>query len=308
MGSGGRDSADRDSLDVTVEPRLPLAIRLHLGALRAALLLERLARELLDAVAWSWTPPARRDEVTSAIYARQPTYVRGGEAFERGLFAWEREALARPEWPRSGRVLLGGAGGGRELLALAARGYVVRAFEPLPRFAEACAKECRTAPGSSCLAGSYADLVEAARDGRGPLSALVAEAPFDAVLLGWGSLAHVTEPGRVDEVLAAARALAPNGPIFTSYYTRDGVGAPPGRMGRLGRALERLFAAAGAPGRRPDGAVFHPSAGFVRTSTAEEVTALAARHGCEVAAITTSGPQPWALLVPTSAPRRAGPG
>jgi hypothetical protein len=281
-----------------VAPRLPFVIRLLLGAHRATLLLERLTRELLDAVAWAWTRPAHRDEVTRAIYARQPTYLRGGEAFGRGLFAWEREALARPEWPRSGRLLLGGAGGGRELVALAAQGYVVRAFEPLASFAEACAKECRLTPDARCLAGSYADLVEAVRAGRGPLSGLVAEAPFDAVLLGWGSLAHVTEPGGVDEVLKAARALAPHGPIFTSFYTGEGVGAARGRWRWLGRALGRLFAALGAPGRRPDGAAFHPSAGFVLTSTAEEVTALAARHGCEVAAMASSGTQPWALLVP----------
>lgn len=307
MRRGGRDPVDRGSLAHSVEPRLPYLIRLHLGAHRATLLLERLTREILDAVAWSWTRPARRDQVTSAIYARQPAYLRGGEAFERGLFDWERQALARPEWPRSGRLLLGGAGGGRELLALAARGYVVRAFEPIPSFAEACARECRLTPGASCRAGSYADLVEAVREGRGPLAALLAEAPFDAVLLGWGSLAHVTEPGRVDEVLAAARALAPRGPVFTSFYTGDAVGTAPGRVRWLGRALGRLFAALGAPGRRPDGAVFHPNAGFVLTSTAEGMTALAARHGYEVGAITTSGTQPWALLVPAAAePRPPG--
>lgn len=278
-------------------PRLPLLIRLHLLVYRAAFQLERGLRELLDVVAWSSTPPEQRDAVVSALFARQPTYRRGGIDFERGLFTWEREGLGRPEWPERGRVLVGGAGGGRELVALASRGYAVRGFDPVPSLAAACAKECADLPDASCLQGSYADLLEALRTGSGPLAALAAEPPFDAVLLGWGSLAHVTDPACAEALLGATRRLAPSGPVFTSFYI-----AEEGRVRRAGDRLLRIFAALGAPGHRPRGGYFRPNAGFLMTCKPEEVVSLAERHGYRVAAISVALPQPWAMLVPEGGP------
>jgi hypothetical protein len=280
--------------------RLPFLIRFHLGVHRLAVQFEKVTREFLNAVAWSWTPPSRRDAVTCAVYARLRTYLRGGEVFQRGLLSWERDAFARPEWPNRGRILVGGAGGGRELLALAAQGHVVRAFEPVPLFAAACAKECLLVKEASCVEGSYADLVEAVHTRAGPLAALASGPPFDAVVLGWASLSHVTEPALVGAVLEATRRLSPHGPVFTSFYLKETSDAPGGRTRRLGQVLDRIFAALGAPGRRPDSGAFHPTGGFLMTYTAEEFTSLAGRHGYRVAAITSIGPQPWALLVPAS--------
>ena len=192
--------------------------------------------------------------------------------------------------------------GGVRLLALAAQGHVVRAFEPIPSFATACAKECLLVKEASCVEGAYADLVEAVRTGAGPLAALASEPPFDAVVLGWASLSHVTEPALVGAVLEATRKLSPHGPVFTSFYLKETSDAPGGRTRRLGQRLDRIFAALGAPGRRPDGGVFHPTGGFLMTYTAEEFSSLAGSHGYRVAAITTTGPQPWALLVPAREP------
>lgn len=277
--------------------RLPLLIRFHLLVYRAAVLLERGLRELLDVVAWSSTPPEERDAVVSALFARQPTYRRGGIDFERGLFAWEREGLGRPEWPVRGRVLVGGAGGGREMVALASRGYAVRGLEPVPILAAACAEECAGLPDASCLQGSYADLLEALRTGSGPLAALAAEPPFDAVLLGWGSLAHVTDPGVAEGVFEATRRLAPSGPVFTCFYM-----AEEGRVRQAGDRLLRILAALGAPGHRPRGGYFRPNAGFLMTCKPEEVVSLAERHGYRVAAMSVALPQPWAMLVPEGGP------
>lgn len=280
-------------------PHLPLFIRTHLAAHGATLLLERVARELLSTTSWSWTPPDRRDEVTAAIYARQPRYLRGGVAFDGGLARWEEDAFARPEWPRSGKILIAGAGGGREVRALAQRGYAVRGFEPLGSFAEACARECAAVLDATCVEGSYADLVEAARGGTGRLASLVGAAPFDAILLGWGSLAHVVDPERVEAIFDAARKLGPRAPLLTSFYSWETLGT--GRIERFGRALGRLFSALGAPGRRPAGAVFVPQAGFVQTHTAEALEALAARRGYQVAWLSSARPQPWALFIPEPA-------
>jgi len=274
---------------------LPLPLRLLLALHRGTLALERVARELLHAGAWAVVPPSGRDAVTRALYARLETYRPGGATFERGLFAYEALALSLPAWPRGGKVLVGGAGGGRETKVLLARGHAVRAFEPVAVLAEACAAVCRAGDGA-CLRGDYADLVAAARGEGGPLAAFAAEAPYDAVYLGWGSLAHVTEPALVDAVFEAARRLAPAGPVFTNYY----VPAPGGRGPRLGARLDRLFRLLGAPGRRPAGGTFHPQGAFVLTYTREALAAVAARHGYAVAAGDREAPG-WLLFVPGEA-------
>jgi hypothetical protein len=287
---------------------LPLLLRLLLALHRGTLALERAARELLQAAAWALVPAGRRDAVTQGGYARLPTYLPGGATFERGLFAYEALALTHPAWPRAGKVLVGGAGGGREVKALLARGHAVRAFEPVEPLAAACAGVCRAGDGA-CLVGAYADLAAAARGEGGPLAPLVAEAPYDAVWLGWGSLAHVTEPERVEAIFAAARRLAPAGPLFTNFYPR----AVEGRGVRLAARLDRLLRLLGAPGRRPEGGVFHPQGAFVVTHTRDALAAVAARHGYAVAAGDREAPG-WLLFVPdgkpgevTSAPSCAAP-
>jgi hypothetical protein len=253
---------------------------------------------MVSTFSWAWTAPGDRDAVTAAVYARQAQYVRGGAAFEGGLFRWEEDAFAHPDWPRSGKVLIAGAGGGRELRVLADRGYSVRSFEPLGTFASACATVCAGYPGATCTEASYADLVEATEKGSGRLCSLLDEAPFDAIVLGWGSLAHVTEPERVEAVLDAARILGPRGPLFTSFYTPESVGLGTGRLERLGAMVGRFLVAAGGSGQRPDGGVFLPRAGFVQTATPDRMAALASRHGYRVAAMTKAPPQPWAIFMP----------
>jgi hypothetical protein len=274
---------------------LPPWLRALLTLHRLTFRLERVAREILSAVAWACTAPARRDDVTGAIYLAQPGYLPGGSIFERGLFGYEKEALARPEFPRAGRILLGGAGAGRELRVLAERGYSVRAFEPVPELAAACAELCRARGDTACVRASYADLVLAARDGAGPLAAFAAEGPYDAVILGWGSLSNVTEPALVDAIFGAARSLAPGGPVFTNFYPRA-VG-PPGRAARLGALLAKVLARLGAPGSRPPGGAFHPLGGFMIAYTCDDLVRIAARHGYRLAAAETESPA-WVLLVP----------
>ena len=48
-----------------------------------------------------------------------------------GLWPWEREAIER-HFPKEGRLLVGSAGCGREVIALSRMGYVVTAFECNP--------------------------------------------------------------------------------------------------------------------------------------------------------------------------------
>lgn len=77
---------------------------------------------------------------------------------------------------------------------------------------------------------------------------------------------------------------------------------PPWRLRQAGDRLARLFAALGAPGRRPPGGYFRPTAGFLMTCKPEEVVSLAERHGYRVAVMSVALPQAWALLVPEGGP------
>ena len=96
---------------------------------------QNLREGIRDELLLAWIPPAERVALTAALYAGQSTYLPGGPRFEGGLFAWEERALEA--FPRSGRVLLGAAGAGRELGALVARGFEVVAFDPCQPFVDA---------------------------------------------------------------------------------------------------------------------------------------------------------------------------
>ena len=62
------------------------------------------------------------------VYGVSPTYTPGTSRFRAGLFEWEREAIDRWFPPPPARILIGGAGGGRESVSLASRGYSITAL------------------------------------------------------------------------------------------------------------------------------------------------------------------------------------
>lgn len=124
-----------------------------------------------------------------------------------GLFPWEEAALEAFGGCR--RVLVIGAGGGREVLALARRGLEVEGYECnaalvayarefLPR--QGCAAPVRHLPR---------DEVPAAGE------------PFDGVILGWS--AYTLIPGRAHRI-SLLRRLRPlvraGGPVLLSFGTR----------------------------------------------------------------------------------------
>jgi SAM-dependent methyltransferase len=250
---------------------------------------------LRDELLIAWLDPAQRESVIERAYREQRVYLPGGTTFERGLFQWERTLLERPEVPRAGRVLLAAAGGGRELKALAQRGYDVTAFEPNPVLREG-AQQVAAQCGGLVLDGAYADL-SLALHGRGPLRVLRARAPYDLVVLGWGSITHVLEEDDRLALLESVRALAPSAPVITSFFLRPESGHG-GRTERLRRALRATFTKLGAPnGAAPEGLAYEAGGGFVYAFTESEVQALAHRAGYAVAVLESS-PFPHALLIP----------
>lgn len=236
-----------------------------------------------------------REAVNAAVFSAEDTYAPGGPTFSNGLFGWERAALATAPFPPSGRLLLGGAGGGRELSGLSALGYAVDAFEPAPALAGALATVAAGLPSARAYRASYADLSRAARGEGGPLASMAGEA-YDGVVLGWASLSHVTEPDARRSLLTAVRALAPRAPVLLSYLGPDDDGRANGRVealrAPLRRALARVTGRAVAPGEG-----FAPGAGFYQRFAPREIEALAGEAGYEVA-LHEREPYPHAMLTP----------
>jgi hypothetical protein len=239
-----------------------------------------------------------REAVNAAVFSAEDTYAPGGPTFAHGLFAWERAAFATTPFPSSGRVLLGGAGGGRELAGLSALGYEVTAFEPAPALAEALAAVAARHPGSHAVCASYADLVRAARGDGGPLAAIVG-APYDAVVLGWASLSHLTDPAARAALLAALPAIAPGAPVLLSYLGPDDDGRANGRVERIRSPLRRGLALGLGRDAPAPGVGFQPGAGFYQRFSAGEIEALAAGAGY-TAVLHEREPYPHAILAPRS--------
>jgi hypothetical protein len=275
---------------------MPVWVRAVLALDRAGARIENLRAGLRDEAMLSWLPAEERAALTAAIYAEIPTYLPGGHRFESGLFTWEHRVLAHPSFPRSGRVLLGAAGAGRELVALVQRGFEVVAFDPCEPYARA-ASDVAPAGKAKVVCASYADLVEAASGRGGPLAAVVSGTAFDAVILGWGSFSHVLPSSARVELLRALRRLAPRAPVVVSFGLRgDPAVAQPGQ-GRVRRTLRRLFAALGAPHAAEDSDHFFSHLGFFAHLSHEDLQSLSDQAGYEIT-LFEENPYAYALLSP----------
>lgn len=226
-----------------------------------------------DELLCALVPPARRDQLTSWMYATQTTFLEGGSDFNAGLHDWETRIVESPLFPRKGRILLGAAGGGREMVPLAERGYDLVAFEPSPLY-EGARDVAAPFPNVRVIRASYADLVSAVESGAGPLAEDVAET-FDAVILGWGSLSHVTSAEDRTSLLRAIQRIAPKGPVVFSFFRPPRAHA--GRLERLRRGVQWLLQPLGA--RVGSQLRFSMTFGFVRPLELDDVQALAASAG-----------------------------
>jgi hypothetical protein len=182
----------------------PRWLRLHLAGERLLEGAVHRARGAWDGVWLGLLTPDQLALLDRHFYDGEPVYR--SEAHNRqGLFDWETHVVDT-HLPAGCRVVVTGAGGGREVLALLARGHDVAGFEPNPTLA---------AVGATLTAadGHGARVAVSARDGFpvGPGST-------DAVVLGWGSYMLVpTRSARV-ALLRAAAAAAGGGPVLLSYF------------------------------------------------------------------------------------------
>jgi hypothetical protein len=126
-----------------------------------------------------------------------------------GLMPWERRLIDR-FFPSHGSIIVGGAGGGREVLALALGGFAVDAFE--------CHADL-TAAGNRILeeerVGSRISLAEPDRVPR-------TAKRYDAAIIGWTAFSHIQSRARRTAFLQSLRTLClPSAPLLLSFLPRE---------------------------------------------------------------------------------------
>jgi hypothetical protein len=249
---------------------LPLWTRLLLGVDRYANRGFHLYERLRDEMLLGRLHPGLHAALTARAYAgERAAYLPGGARFEAGLFDWEKVIFEQLRLPPRARVLLGAAGGGRELAALLALGHEVVAFEPNEALLDG-ARAIAAPAGAGVLQASLEDLVSAAVDGTGPLGTV--KGPFDMVLLGWVSLSHLTHPDEHRALLRAIRKLFPGAPVVASFLVRAGSsdGSAPAKSSTARALFRRGYSPALA---------YLPRAGVVYRFSREELAALASETG-----------------------------
>ncbi|MFN3197205.1 MAG: hypothetical protein ACE366_02135 [Bradymonadia bacterium] len=182
------------------------------------------------------------------------------------LHPWESEWFATALPPAPAMILVGGAGSGREVAALVALGYTVDALEPaeelLPALRAAGARQCWTAGYREMIAG---------------LDGLMG--PYDACLLGWGSVHHVLDVQVRRAIWRTADTLTPQGPLLASFWLADGDGplraAPGGRVVAGARHIGGLVGGLRQV-EATEGEIFDPRFGFARPLSRAEVVESAA--------------------------------
>lgn len=212
-----------------VSPALRL-YRAHHAALRNAYALLLGGHGLARAVtAGVWLGLLERDQllaVGDAFYASHPRYA--DDAYTRsGLQPWERAAV-RQHFPERGRLLLVGAGAGREVLALAGLGYEVVGYE---------CNRALVAQGARHLgADVHARLAWAPPDTCPP-----AGGTFDGLIVGWGAYMLVYGRARRVALLRAMRAQAtPGAPLLLSFFVRDAASRRYPVIRAIANALRRV--------------------------------------------------------------------
>jgi hypothetical protein len=227
------------------------------------------------------------------MYAATSAYRADSPNFREGLFHWEDDMVARV-FPRPpGRVLVGGAGGGREAFALAAHGFDVVAFDPSHGLARSMADRAKAVPSVTPLIGRYEDLPllrHIETDGVADVREL---GPFTATVFGWTSFSHIR---RRSERVAALRAAAAvtEGPVVISFFLRTaGPQGPERFLQRVGRTLGLAY----------NGDQFTPYIGLFHKSSCEELQAEIEEAGLRIADASyddSDGRWPWIAACPAS--------
>jgi 2-polyprenyl-3-methyl-5-hydroxy-6-metoxy-1,4-benzoquinol methylase len=164
--------------------------------------------------------------ITQIYYAERGPEWRHIRWTELGLKPWEQEAIDQHFAGRRS-LLVGCAGGGREVFALARRGFAVSAFDCSPSLVESA----RAYAAENELAVRYAF---SAPDHVPDLGM------HDGAIVGWGGYMHIIGAERRIAFLRRFRAqLEPGSPLLVSFYVRSENDAALSTMAAVGTFVRR---------------------------------------------------------------------
>ena len=228
------------------------------------------------------------EEYNELTYAGDEAYRPGSPGFRRGLFDWEEQVVATYFPSAPARVLVGGAGGGREAFALLEKGYTVVAFDPAIILVRGMIEQHSSESKLRAYYGSYGTLPTLRRITDGAVINLTDGPPFDAAIVGWSSFSHLrSDDERVETLRRFASVTA--GPILVSYLpdpARSETAAPSGRLRRW------MWTRA----RRRGPSVFSVQIGYYRLLRHQDVLDLAERAGVSVLGSEEGGSWPYVVV------------
>jgi 2-polyprenyl-3-methyl-5-hydroxy-6-metoxy-1,4-benzoquinol methylase len=227
--------------------------------------------------------------VNAALYSKETGYLPGGRYFRHGLFDWETKALTTPPFPKSGRILLGAAGGGRELEGIAQLRFEVTAFELSPQLLKGAREIASNYRGCKAIQGSYADFTS---------GAIGSAETYDGIVLGWGSFSHLLSKNDRLDLLNTCRQRAPQAPVLLSYLAAPDL--PEGKAEKLRRWLQRFHRFLGLNPAHTTLDVFSPTGGFTHLFQPNEIEELTDQAGYSIA-LAKLVPYPHVVLTPKKA-------
>jgi hypothetical protein len=227
------------------------------------------------------------DEYNKLAFGGTAAYRADSPAFRRGLFDWEADAIRRYFPPPPGRVLIGGAGGGREALGLIEQGYSVLAFDPAVTLVDGMRTVAGPGGQLTALCGSYAELPRLTQPGGGIVD-LASQPPFDAAIVGWASFSHLRTDAERTHTLRAFAQLT-RGPILVSYF---GDPAPVDTSPATGGLRGWLARRSARRGR----SVFSVQVGYYRLLRHEEMEGLVRSAGLKMLGADRGGNWPYVVV------------
>lgn len=239
-----------------------------------------LFKKLVEEIILASISPSYGTQFISNLYLK--SY--GPSSLNNGLFEWEKKAINSffPQPPA--KIFVGGAGAGRELITLSSQGYYLTGIEPIKSSAVCAISSIPKEKLLAFLVSSYETLV------NGKPNEIEEYAPYDAVILGWGSFTHILDTNMHKLLLKKVRSLCPKGPILLSWLRAMYVGPKT-------KTLRKLLSCFGFK-KHSDTDFYSSELGFHHRFSFEEIKELASLSGNKIVFYEDKKTYPHAVLLP----------